>query len=66
MRLSDAGLRRRTSKLIYLNHRPPPWLNEDDTPRGRSNRLLEVTLKGQRLPETASPGLFQHLESALE
>src|SRR5580658_3612431 len=26
MRLSDAGLRRRRTKLIYPNHRPPPWL----------------------------------------
>ena len=33
MRLSDAGLRRRTTKLLYLNHRPPPWLTEDSTPR---------------------------------
>ncbi len=40
MRLSDAGLRRHKSKLIYLNHRPAPWLNEDDT-RDRSNRLLD-------------------------
>jgi hypothetical protein len=39
MRLSDAGLRRHKSKLIYLNHRLAPWLNEDDT-RDRSNRLL--------------------------
>jgi hypothetical protein len=33
MRLSDAGLRRRPTKLFYPNHRPPPWLNEDATPR---------------------------------
>jgi hypothetical protein len=39
MRLSDAGLRRRPMKLIYLNHRLPPWLTEDAT-RDRSNRLL--------------------------
>jgi hypothetical protein len=32
-------LRRRPTKLIYPNHRPPPWLNEDAT-RDRSNRLL--------------------------
>jgi hypothetical protein len=39
MRLSDAGLRRRPTKLIYPHHRLPPWLNED-APRDRSNRLL--------------------------
>jgi hypothetical protein len=39
MRLSDAGLRRRKAKLLYPNHRPPPWLTEDAT-RDRSNRLL--------------------------
>ena len=33
MRLSDAGLRQRQTKLLYLNHRPPPWLTEDATPR---------------------------------
>ena len=32
MRLSDAGLRRRQTKLIYPNHRFPPWLTEDTTP----------------------------------
>ena len=41
MRLSDAGLRRRKSKLIYPNHRFPPWPIED-APRDRSNRLLGV------------------------
>jgi hypothetical protein len=40
MRLSDAGLRRHEAKLIYPNHRPPPWLTEDAT-RDRSNRLLD-------------------------
>jgi hypothetical protein len=33
MRLSDAGLRRRQSKLIYPNHRLPPWLTGDATTR---------------------------------
>jgi hypothetical protein len=41
MRLSDAGLRRRQAKLLYLKHRLPPWPNED-APRDRSNRLLDV------------------------
>src|SRR5665213_44546 len=40
MRLSDAGLRRHPTKLLYPNHRPPPWLTEDASPRDRSNRLL--------------------------
>ena len=35
MRLSDARLRRRTTKLIYPNHRLPPWLAEA-IPRDRS------------------------------
>ena len=42
MRLSDAGLRQRQTKLIYPNHRLPPWLTEDAT-RDRSNRLLDVS-----------------------
>jgi len=42
IRLSDAGLRSRTTKLIYPNHRSPPWLTEVAIPRDRSNRLLCV------------------------
>jgi hypothetical protein len=33
MRLSDAGLRRRETELLYLNHRLPPWLTEDAATR---------------------------------
>jgi hypothetical protein len=33
-------MRCRPTKLIYANHRLPPWLNEDAT-RDRSNRLLD-------------------------
>jgi hypothetical protein len=33
MRLSDAGLRRRTTKLIYPGHRPSPYLTEVAAPR---------------------------------
>jgi hypothetical protein len=33
MRLSDAGLRQRQTKALYSNHRLPPWLTEDSTPR---------------------------------
>ena len=40
MRLSDARLRRRKTKLIYAVHRLPLCLAEDAT-RDRSNRLLE-------------------------
>jgi hypothetical protein len=39
MRLSDAGLRCRPTKLIYPDHQPSPGLTED-APRDRSNRLL--------------------------
>jgi hypothetical protein len=41
MRLSDAGVRRQETKLIYPNHRPTPWLTEAAA-RDRSSRLLEV------------------------
>jgi hypothetical protein len=41
MRLSDAGLRRRQSKILYLNHRPPLLGPPQTRPRDRSNRLLE-------------------------
>src|ERR1700691_3172402 len=39
--LSDAGSHQRRTKMLYPNHRPSPWLNEDAT-RDRSNRLLDV------------------------
>jgi hypothetical protein len=39
--LSDAGLRHRQAKALYLNHRLPSWRNEDAT-RDRSNRLLDA------------------------
>ena len=41
MRLSDAGLHQRPTKLIYPNHRPSPWLT-GGAPRDRSNRLLDI------------------------
>jgi integrase len=43
MRLSDAGLRRRRTKPLYLSHLLPPWLNGDDTPRS-----LEALVRGLR------------------
>jgi hypothetical protein len=33
MRLSDAGMRRRQTKQIYLDHQLPPWLTEGAVPR---------------------------------
>ena len=48
MRLSDAGLRCREAKLIYPDHRSPPWLTED-APRDRSNRLLGADLAATRI-----------------
>jgi hypothetical protein len=33
MRLSDAVSRQQQTKLLYFNHRPPPWCTEDATPR---------------------------------
>ena len=50
MRLSDARLRRRKTKLVYPNHRSPPWLTEDDT-RDRSNRLLASGARRQLLAQ---------------
>jgi hypothetical protein len=40
MRLSDARVRRRKTKLIYPKHRLPPWATETESTRDRSNRLL--------------------------
>jgi hypothetical protein len=49
MRLSEAGLRQQPTKLIYPNHRSPPWLTED-VPRDRSNRLLGHALEVWHAP----------------
>ena len=46
MRLSDAGLRRHQTKLIYPDHRHPPWLTENATPRSLEpivRRTIEVS-----------------------
>jgi hypothetical protein len=43
MRLSDAGVRCRPTKLIYPNHRFPPWPTEDPAPRS-----LEPIVRGRR------------------
>jgi hypothetical protein len=55
MRLSDAGLHQRQTKAVYLNHRLPPWPNEDAT-RDRSNRLLgDIALAAIMLPQIVVP-----------
>jgi hypothetical protein len=46
MKLSDAGLRRRQTKLIYPNHRPTPWLTKDAT-RNRSNQTGARTMRSR-------------------
>jgi hypothetical protein len=43
MRLSGKRMRCRQSKLLYLNHRLPPWLNEDD-PRSPLEPLVRQQL----------------------
>jgi hypothetical protein len=40
MRLSDAQVRWGKTKLLYLNHRLPPWLTEDATPAIARTDLL--------------------------
>ena len=47
MRSSDAGLHRPKSKLIYANHRLPPWLTENATPRA----LEPIVRPDGELPE---------------
>jgi hypothetical protein len=54
MRLSDARMRRRQPKLIYPNHRLPPWLTED-APRDRSNRLSDGCADGKFAPSKMAP-----------
>jgi hypothetical protein len=44
MRLSDAGLRRHPTKLIYPNHRLPPWFIEDAAPRSLELLLGSVSV----------------------
>jgi hypothetical protein len=55
MRLSDAGLRRRQTKLIYPNHRLPPWLTESAHTRDRSNRWLADQLVVVRMRADPKP-----------
>src|SRR5258708_18442681 len=52
MRLSGARFRKRPTKLIYPDHRLPPWLTEDTT-RDRSNRLLDDFAMGSSITRRA-------------
>jgi hypothetical protein len=56
MRVSDAGLRQRESKLLYPDHRLPPWPTEDAI-RDRSNRWL-----GPPLPDIAGIRILRFTE----
>jgi hypothetical protein len=58
MRLSDAGLRWRQTKLIYPDHRLPLWLNEDATPRS-----LEPIVRSVRALTRAYPALSSSLST---
>jgi hypothetical protein len=40
MSLSDAGMRRRQTKMLYPNHRPTPLAHRSCGPSNRSNRWL--------------------------
>jgi hypothetical protein len=55
--LSDAGLRRRPTKLVYPDHRSPPWFTEDET-RDRSNRLLGINVAEDAKPQSAAEMVF--------
>src|SRR5580658_1383875 len=61
MRLSDAGLRRRPTKLIYPNHPPPPLLSEAAA-RDRSSRFLAVCRRiflRNNCGDAVSPGVYR-------
>src|SRR5882757_7616096 len=61
MRLSDARLRRRQRKILYLNHRLPPWLNEDATPRSLEPMVrIQPFAKYRALWRTDSAPYAQH------
>jgi Phage integrase family len=66
MRLSDAGVRQQPTKLIYSDHRLPPWLTEEATPRSlepivrptvplsRDQRALEELLRLDSSPRSTT------------
>jgi hypothetical protein len=56
MRLSDAGLRRHQTKLLYPDHRLPPWLTEDATARSLEPIVRLASCETRRdLPEMMLP-----------
>jgi hypothetical protein len=61
MRLSDARLRRRQTKLVYPDYRLPPWLTEDANPRDRSNRLLDARPHWLQLGPSDVEAFLTHL-----
>jgi hypothetical protein len=66
MRLSDAGLRRRQTKLIYPNHRPSPWSTEDAVPRSLEplvRRQHTATTLSMMASENCSVILFAEFEN---
>ena len=54
-------MRQRQMKLIYANHRPPPWLTEDAA-RDRSNRLLGVTMRASSNYDVCNRGVHDHAD----
>jgi hypothetical protein len=65
MRLSDAGLRQRQTKALYLNHRLPPWPIEDVAPRSlepivRGRLRVTVKSKYDTLAYTPIPSAVLH------
>jgi hypothetical protein len=58
MSLSDAGLRRRQTKLIYPDHRPSAWLTEDAAPRS-----LEPIVRSARARTCPYPALSSSLST---
>src|ERR1700733_2708095 len=56
MRLSDAGMRRRQTKLIYPDHRLPPWLSEDTTPALARTDWLDARAERKR---SATPANYK-------
>jgi hypothetical protein len=76
MRLSDAGLFRVKTKLIYPHHPPPPWPNEDAAPRSlepivrrRNYRvaILRMAINStdvlrRRVDDDIDTSVFDHLQ----
>jgi hypothetical protein len=58
MRLSDAGLRHCQTKLLYRNHRLPPWLTETLLPRSLEPivRFPQRTLLSRSAIRVCQPG----------